>query len=181
MHDTDRRVIYTKRILRAALLKLMEEKHVSRISVTELCAAAGVNRGTFYSHYRQPEDVMHQIERDLLDEIADALKDEADMSVQHKKIMNILELNRSACKVLFSENGNPDITNKLLEMSRKYFTENHQSDMELSEGKAAYLHTFVFAGTAQVIKEWLTCDDMRTAEEMADVIYNLQKNMLGKA
>ena len=48
----DRRVRRTKAMLRAALTELLKTKPVNEISVTELTRLADVNRGTFYSHYK---------------------------------------------------------------------------------------------------------------------------------
>ena len=51
----NRRSQYTRTALRRALLGLMLEKPVNRITVKELCAAADINRGTLYAHYASPE------------------------------------------------------------------------------------------------------------------------------
>ena len=45
----DRRVRYTKRALTQALVQLVQERPVSKISVKELCERADVNRSTFYA------------------------------------------------------------------------------------------------------------------------------------
>lgn len=37
--------------MKAALLELMKEKDFEKITVRSICERAGVNRGTFYSHY----------------------------------------------------------------------------------------------------------------------------------
>lgn len=41
----------TKSLLQQALVELLEEEHLSSITVTALCARADVNRSTFYAHY----------------------------------------------------------------------------------------------------------------------------------
>ena len=40
----------TKRLIREALLELLKTKSIQKISVRELCDAAGINRTTFYNH-----------------------------------------------------------------------------------------------------------------------------------
>ena len=37
--------------MKAALTELMKEKDFEKITVRSICERAGVNRGTFYSHY----------------------------------------------------------------------------------------------------------------------------------
>ena len=41
----------TKRTLAASLKKLMEQKSLSRITISELCRDCGLNRKTFYYHF----------------------------------------------------------------------------------------------------------------------------------
>ena len=47
----DHRSRVTKLLLRRAFTDLLEQKPIQSISVKELCERAGINRGTFYSHY----------------------------------------------------------------------------------------------------------------------------------
>ena len=177
MHDTDRRVIYTKKILRSSLMKLLEEKSIGRISVTELCNAAGVNRGTFYSHYRQPEDVMHQIENELISQIEEVLEKESDMVEIHKRILSILENHRSECRVLVGPNGDDELMQRILGISAEYFKRTWQAELNISDEKTHYVHTFLFAGTAEVIKEWIINDDSRTSEDIMEIINGIHKSI----
>lgn len=41
-----------------ALLRLLEKKDLAYITVKEVCAAAGVNRSTFYLHYESMTDLL---------------------------------------------------------------------------------------------------------------------------
>ena len=46
---------------REAMLELLNAKPYSKISVTELCRLAEINRGTFYLHYYDVDDVLDDI------------------------------------------------------------------------------------------------------------------------
>ena len=59
----------TRRLLKEALLRLLESAPLDKISVTQLCQEAGVNRATFYRHYTSQEDVLQEIQQDTLDNI----------------------------------------------------------------------------------------------------------------
>ena len=48
----DLRVIKTKKNLQTALLTLLKEKPLEKVSIAELCREANVNRGTFYLHFQ---------------------------------------------------------------------------------------------------------------------------------
>lgn len=73
MESSDLRVVKTRRIIRSALFKLMSEKELSRITVSELCVCAEINRKTFYRHYRTIPDVIEELEGEILDEFAEIM------------------------------------------------------------------------------------------------------------
>ena len=56
----DRRVRKTKKQLRGALTSLLLEKDISRVTVRDVADLADVNRGTFYAHYSDVYDLLHQ-------------------------------------------------------------------------------------------------------------------------
>lgn len=68
-HDTDKRVVRTKKSIRASLFRLMETKAVSDITISELTSEANVNRRTFYTHYRCITDILDECENELVSAI----------------------------------------------------------------------------------------------------------------
>lgn len=57
----DRRIEKTLVKIRSGLLSLVQEKDIADISVAELSRAAGVDRKTFYLHYRTVEDALMEL------------------------------------------------------------------------------------------------------------------------
>lgn len=74
----NQRIILTKRMLKEALLKLMETKSIQKISVSELCKEAGINRVTFYNHYSAPSDILTEMGDELISGMQDASKEKAE-------------------------------------------------------------------------------------------------------
>ena len=66
-HDSDKRVIRTKKAIKAALFRILEEKDISAITISELTQEANVNRRTFYTHYHNITDILDEIEGDLVE------------------------------------------------------------------------------------------------------------------
>ena len=54
----DRRTAKTVAALRTALIELMLEKHYDSITVQDIIDRANVGRSTFYSHFRDKEDLL---------------------------------------------------------------------------------------------------------------------------
>lgn len=65
----DRRVKYTKMVLKESFLNLLEKKDISRITVKEICEDADINRATFYTHYTDVYDLQKKIEDEFLDNV----------------------------------------------------------------------------------------------------------------
>lgn len=62
----DRRVKYTRQVIKESFLELLEKNSFPKITVTELCRLAEINRGTFYLHYYDMEDVLNDLLNDML-------------------------------------------------------------------------------------------------------------------
>ena len=69
MERENQRIVITKKMLKESLLKMLKEKDLDTINVSELCREAGVNRATFYRHYAIPRDVLMEIQQDLFHQL----------------------------------------------------------------------------------------------------------------
>lgn len=69
----DRRIRKTRQRLQAGLLLLMKEKPLGQITMREICRTADVGRSTPYTHYRDVEDILEQMEAALYDDLAGLL------------------------------------------------------------------------------------------------------------
>ena len=65
MERENQRVVISKRMMKAGLLQLLQEKPLEQVNVSELCRQAGVNRATFYRHYDSPRAVVLDIALDM--------------------------------------------------------------------------------------------------------------------
>lgn len=65
----------TRDSLGTALVKLMAEKDLEEITVTELVKTAGVSRQSFYRNYSRVEDIVNEVENQLLGTMYDSFHD----------------------------------------------------------------------------------------------------------
>ena len=72
----------TKRLMKNALLELLEKQELANISVTAICETADVHRSTFYKYYTDPSALLKEIEQDFLDQIPNP--ENMDLSNQEK-------------------------------------------------------------------------------------------------
>ena len=64
----DRRARYTRAVIREAFYELLREKGFEKMTVSDLCRQAQINRGTFYLHYEDKYELLNA----LIDEALDA-------------------------------------------------------------------------------------------------------------
>ncbi len=63
---TDRRTLYTLKVIKDTFLKLIKKEPYAKITVTELCRQADITRSTFYLHYNSLTDVLNEVLDDAL-------------------------------------------------------------------------------------------------------------------
>ena len=54
----DRRIKYTKKIIKETFINLLEKKDLNKITVSEICKIADINRSTFYRYYLDVYDLL---------------------------------------------------------------------------------------------------------------------------
>lgn len=62
----DRRITRSKRALRDALIALMEERGFDGFTVNDLCERADLNRGTFYNHFHDKDELLATLEDEVM-------------------------------------------------------------------------------------------------------------------
>lgn len=70
---TDLRIIKTKRNIKKTFLDLLTTKPLDKITVTELAAAAEINKGTFYLHYTDIYNLYSEVLYDFVEQLADQI------------------------------------------------------------------------------------------------------------
>lgn len=181
----DRRIRYTKMMFRDALVAMLRDKHISGISVKELCELADVNRSTFYAHYRDPLDLLHQIEAEVFENVKLYLDKQEYIDyprVSQKVLTDILTYgkeNASLFEALLSENSDYAFQRDLLELSQIMSS---QYTLGFNQKESEYLQAFATAGCVSVLQKWLRNGAAESPETIsALVLCFLRGGMIGFA
>ena len=92
---TDLRIVKTKEALHNALLELLKEKSLEIISISEICRKARVNRGTFYLHYAQIEDLFEEYFKEITADLARSYQE----PYRRVPVLKITELDPSTIRI----------------------------------------------------------------------------------
>lgn len=167
----DHRVRLTKMMLRSGFLDLLKEKPLPKITVKELCEQVGVNRATFYAHYRDLYDLSDEIERELSQMIMRSLATtlpEKSIRGFSNEICRIIVENEQSCRAIFGEHGDRDFPLRLVETLRESTIALwKQEHPDLSEDDLSCFYTFLANGCLAVVRAWVQGGMRQSPEEIA--------------
>lgn len=63
----------SKNAIRSALSRLLLEQSLESLTISQLTKEAGINRGTFYLHYVDKQDMFNQLKSELLGELGEQI------------------------------------------------------------------------------------------------------------
>ncbi|MCF0135412.1 MAG: TetR/AcrR family transcriptional regulator [Lachnospiraceae bacterium] len=114
----DARTRYTKMMIRNTFISILKEKPVSRITVTEICEGAQINRSTFYKYYDNPGDLMNKLEEEYLQALKDKLNeiDMSDFARVYAIILTDIKDNQDYFSTIISENGDENFRDSVFSL-----------------------------------------------------------------
>ncbi len=175
---TDRRVKYTKMVLRDSLIGFLDKKPISRITVKELCEDADVNRATYYAHFRDQFDQLQQVEEEFLRDIREYVAGFAADGVgknllMAEKIFEYIFRNNRLCSVLLGENGDINFQQDLIDMIRGIVIDVLSARDPAGRETAEYALTFIATGSIGVVRRWLAESGGQTPRDIARLVLRL--------
>lgn len=175
----NRKVKYTKMVLKESFIRLMKKKAFQRITITEICEAADINRATFYAHYTDQYDLLRQIEQELVDDINQYLgnhlfnENESEFLQMLEKIFEYIKVNAEVCSVLLSENGDRNFQKDVMMIVRNQCIAEWTSKKSIEEEAAQYLYSYIANGSIGIILQWLRNGMEKPTHEMSVLVGRL--------
>ena len=178
----DRRVKYTKMVLKESFLNLLGKKDISQITIKEICEDADINRATFYAHYSDQYDLMQKIENELFENISSYLsgftQNDADFNLTEMiaKILEYIKENSKLCKLLLSERGDLNFQKRIMMLVYDKNIKIPTGSGEISREDADYIYSFIITGCVGIIQKWLDEDMNKSARDMAEIVVKLTQS-----
>lgn len=176
MARDDRRTRMTKALINESFLELLEQRHLSKITVKDICEGADVNRSTYYRYYSDPFDQIEKMEDTIIEGLCSCLNESGgERHVNHGTLQSsierllgyILENKRTFC-VLLGDNGGISLQRDILTL----FSEKLLPASSSSSDPAMPLQTFIFVsnGSFGLIYYWLVNGIPEPPNELASRI-----------
>lgn len=170
----NRRTLYSKMVIKESLIKLLQSKEIHKITVTDLCKEADINRGTFYSYYNNPLDLLKNIENEFFDKIVEYLNEDSENQDKVTSLTKVLEMakeNKDLSKILLNNIGDDRILKRVLYIAnqddintmRTYINDDNKAYID-------YLTRFAVNGSIGIIESWLENDLKESPRTLAEMI-----------
>jgi AcrR family transcriptional regulator len=182
----DRRTVRTKKALRAAFAELALDCGLGNFSVSELCDKADLNRGTFYAHYSDMDDLLACYE----DEIVASLLQYEEKLQKIKlsellaarlsgkppavaiELFELLQSHGTMLSVLLGERGDAGFQARMRDGVCANLVRGvlHKKYREQPTPLTSYYVAYYAAGTLGLIQKWLEGGMQQSPSEIAGVM-----------
>ena len=180
----DARVRYTKMVIKESIMGLLQEKPFHKISFTEVCKRAEINRTTFYKYYKDLYDWKEQLEQECLKRTSVILENCVLSDMKEILTQQFQDMQENAG--LYALISSPNFESKVLEMAISMILEKADEETRkylFSGSEQDYQRTwdcyFVVYGCLGVIEYWIK-NGMREAPERLAAYYmeRFHKNLV---
>ena len=181
--------IRSRRMIQRALVELLQEKELDKITVTDIVTRADINRGTFYNHFRDKEDLLTSLEDEVMGGLArfqDAfgkltLLDLAKLKLSREPVPFLVELfdylrsEGDFLHAMLGPHGDARFVRRLRETlcTDLILGLLHERYRESDDPFVGYYVSFYAAAYLGVITRWLECGMRESSEEMARIAMRL--------
>ncbi|MCI8506091.1 MAG: TetR/AcrR family transcriptional regulator [Lachnospiraceae bacterium] len=140
----------TRRDFKDALLRLYQTIPLKDITVRMLCQTAGYNRSTFYLHYRDIIDLLHDIDTDLLESLWENVVKVLDAGTFGgeipQNVKDFFTVNSDRFAIMLQADDN--FQEKLVSVMREQFAKHAHSQMDI------YRAEYTIAAVSGLFMTW---------------------------
>ncbi len=150
--------------IEAALVRLLQDKELAQISVKEICAAADVNRTTFYANYQDIYDLADAVQKSMEETVLGLYREEQKQAVRthdFTKLVYHIKENPVFYRTYFKLN----VGDKL-----RFVAYDMQDAAAYYDRHIDYHIEFFRHGFNAVIKMWLSRDCIESPEEIISIL-----------
>ncbi len=170
MAESNQRVAITKRMLKEGLMRLLKDRSLDKISITQLCREAGINRTTFYRHYEWPRDVLTEMQNDFFAEIFDHFQ--KPMAVGDVERLFICLADRvELVKLFFRYNSDTDWMRLFTQIYTCFPAKQMMKAFQnINETHAELLSAYLAGGAYFLARKWIMDDMPISPKEVAAIV-----------
>jgi AcrR family transcriptional regulator len=172
----NRRILYTKKIIKESLIDLLQHKKIHEVTVTDICKKSDINRGTFYTHYKDTYDLLKSLEDELFNQILEYIEEtpvEDYKDVLLLKALELIEENKGLCKILFSKHMENNTIDRIIYVANKAQIDKLINNSKVDNVFLDYFIKYAVGGVVSVIQTWLENDLNESPKEIFNILNDI--------
>lgn len=161
-------------MLKEALIDLLEEKPLKKITVYELCDKAQINRTTFYKYYGSPYDLLSELTDDLFSKLEEYLS--GNIGKDPKSLLFLfqyLEMERRNFLAVINAVPEQILCERLFELDSVRWLVDERTSNETTPAQREYLRLFLCQGGYAITRKWLSSFPHESPQEISDLLVQL--------
>lgn len=171
--EQNQRVAVTKRMLQEGLMRLLAVKPLDKVSITELCREAGINRTTFYRYYEFPKDILLEMQSDFFEESFGHFQCPLTAKDVEPFFMRLSE-NTQLVKYFFQYNSDTDWIQIFCKVYQSFPEKNMtKAFQDLDENRAKLLSTYLAGGAYFLARQWIMEDIPLSPKDLSELALNV--------
>ena len=169
----DRRVVKTKRAIKEAFAKLLTQKDINDITISDIAAEANINHKTFYNYYGGIYEVVGEIEDDivrLIDKEVTGIGFQNSLQSHYlifEKLTKVIKTDTDFFGYLLGMNANVSLESKIADLLKSKFKMFVLQDVEISELRLNLMAEFIISGMVAVYRRWFNSDRSEPIETIS--------------
>lgn len=174
----NQRIRLTKKMLKDALINLLQQKKISEITTCELCKHAEINRATFYKYYSIPNDVLIEIKNNLITELDNIVLNYQNDSSHLISALNYLKDNQIIFLILVNNIPSKELEESLFYSNaiKKILLDN--IDDKYTKNNRDNIYQFICYGSYSIINKWIFNGCIEPSENIANFIHNIANKII---
>lgn len=172
----DIRVRYTQMIIKKSFVELLRTKHISKITVKEICELSQINRSTFYKHYQDVYALMEGITEEMNEEFRKVIENSRKLGIKYAVIETLEKIKQEKDTYLpiFSEYSDINLIRKCITHCYDMLAEEGANIFEeFSAEKREQIMGFLSWGGAGMLRTWMENGMEQPTHEVADLIADI--------
>ncbi len=156
-----RSAIRSRKLITNALVDLLDEKPIDKITVTDIVRKADINRGTFYAHYSCVADVINSLFENPFEIIKTTLKEATldntpNPDIMLKQLQTLFEQDIEFYRKIFSSDVSMLIYEHLTDVMISYLSEHEEEFSPISHEDYLFFIRFCSGGTIKLYQDWFS-------------------------
>lgn len=194
----DRRVRKTQNAIKQALIQLLNEKDLDKITISDITQNADINRGTFYLHYEDKYMLLNKMENEYIEYLSNTLNTKDKFYVgmdakafarifteeKLKKVVLHIDANFEFYKTIFSLERRSQLETKLSQVIYQNMKKHIATKDTIDGIPLDYFHSYVSGATISFIKYWVKdnrrIDPYTLIDSLVKIIFNGPLRLMAK-